>query len=69
MLVKRTIKNGEKHTKKEWIIGKKSKHGFWISEVRLGIDFFHFRLRRFEEVGERLGSPMAGVEIDTVDVV
>ena len=38
---------------------------FSIFEFRLGINFFHFRLRRFGEVGERLGSPVAGVEIDT----
>ena len=38
---------------------------FSIFEFRLGINFFHFRLRSFEEVGERLGSPVAGVEIDT----
>ena len=31
----------------------------------LGINFFHFRLRCFEEVGSRLGSPEAGVEIGT----
>ena len=38
---------------------------FSIFEFRLGINFFHFRLRSFEEVEERLGSPEAGVEIDT----
>ena len=38
---------------------------FSIFEFRLGINFFHFRLRSFAEVGERLGSPEAGVEIDT----
>ena len=36
-----------------------------IFEFRLGINFFHFRLRHFEKVGERLGSPEAGVEIGT----
>ena len=38
---------------------------FSIFEFRLGINFFHFRLGSFEEVGSRLGSPGAGVEIDT----
>ena len=38
---------------------------FSIFEFRLGINFFHFRLRSFEKVGSRLGSPEAGVEIDT----
>ena len=38
---------------------------FSIFEFRLGINFFHFRLGRFAEVGSRLGSPVAGVEIDT----
>ena len=38
---------------------------FSIFEFRLGINFFNFRLRRFEKVEERLGSPEAGVEIDT----
>ena len=38
---------------------------FSIFEFRLGINFSHFRLRCFEEVGERLGSPVAGVEIGT----
>ena len=38
---------------------------FSIFEFRLGINFFHFRLRSFAEVGERLGLPVAGVEIDT----
>ena len=38
---------------------------FSIFEFRLGINFFHFRLGSFEEVEERLGSPEAGVEIDT----
>ena len=38
---------------------------FSIFEFCLGINFFYFRLRRFEEVEERLGSPEAGVEIDT----
>ena len=36
-----------------------------MSVVRLGIDFFHFCLGRFEEVEERLSSPGAGVEVDT----
>ena len=31
----------------------------------LGINFFHFHLKCFEEVEERLGSPEAGVEIGT----
>ena len=31
----------------------------------LGINFFHFCLRCFGEVGSRLGSPEAGVEIGT----
>ena len=38
---------------------------FSIFEFRLGINFFHFRLGSFAEVEERLGSPVAGVEIDT----
>ena len=38
---------------------------FSIFEFRLGINFSLFRLRRFEEVEPRLGSPEAGVEIDT----
>ena len=44
---------------------KIEKH-FSIFEFRLGINFFSlFRLGRFEEVESRLGSPGAGVEIDT----
>ena len=38
---------------------------FSIFEFRLGINFFHFRLRSFGKVEPRLGSPEAGVEIDT----
>ena len=52
---------------------KKTLFDFWetiekrfsIFEFRLGINFSHFRLGRFEKVGERLGSPEAGVEMDT----
>ena len=47
------------------LLGKKSKNVFRFFEFRLGINFFHFRLRCFEEVGSRLGSPEAGVEIGT----
>ena len=47
------------------LLGKKSKNVFRFFEFRLGINFFHFRLGRFEKVGERLGSPEAGVEIGT----
>ena len=47
------------------LLGKKSKNVFRFFEFRLGINFFHFRLGCFEEVGERLGSPGAGVEIGT----
>ena len=46
-------------------LGKKSKNVFRFFEFRLGINFFHFRLRCFGEVGSRLGSPEAGVEIGT----
>ena len=46
-------------------LGKKSKNVFRFFEFRLGINFFHFRLGRFAEVEERLGSPEAGVEIGT----
>ena len=42
---------------------------FSIFEFRLGINFFHFRLRRFEQVGSRLGSPEAGVEIDIISFI
>ena len=38
---------------------------FSIFEFRLGINFFHFRLGSFKQVEERLGSPVAGVEINT----
>ena len=38
---------------------------FSIFEFRLGINFSLFRLGHFEQVEERLGSPGAGVEIDT----
>ena len=48
-----------------FLLGKKSKNVFRFFEFRLGINFFHFRLRCFEEVESRLGSPEAGVEIDT----
>ena len=44
---------------------KNRKTFFRFFEFRLGIDFFHFRLRRFEKVESRLGSPEAGVEIGT----
>ena len=47
------------------LLGKKSKNVFRFFEFRLGINFFHFRLRCFEEVESRLGSPEAGVEIGT----
>ena len=47
------------------IIGEKLEKRFSIFELCLGINFFHFCLGRFEKVGERLGSPEAGVEIDT----
>ena len=46
-------------------LGNKSKNVFRFFEFRLGINFFHFRLRRFEKVESRLGSPEAGVEIGT----
>ena len=46
-------------------LGKKSKNVFRFFEFRLGINFSHFRLRCFGEVGSRLGSPEAGVEIGT----
>ena len=48
---------------KIWL-GKIEKR-FSIFELRLGINFSHFRLGRFWKVGSRLGSPEAGVEIDT----
>ena len=38
---------------------------FSIFEFRLGINFSLFRLGYFGKVGSRLGSPEAGVEIDT----
>ena len=38
---------------------------FSIFEFCLGINFFYFRLGSFEQVEPRLGSPEAGVEIDT----
>ena len=38
---------------------------FSIFEFRSGINFSHFCLRHFGEVGSQLGSPGAGVEIDT----
>ena len=38
---------------------------FSIFEFRLGINFSLFRLGHFEKVESRLGSPEAGVEIDT----
>ena len=47
------------------LLGKKSKNVFQFFEFRLGINFFHFRLGRFEKVEERLGSPKAEVEIGT----
>ena len=47
------------------IVGKKLKNIFRFFEFRLGINFSLFRLRYFAKVEERLGSPEAGVEIDT----
>ena len=38
---------------------------FSIFEFRLGINFSLFRLRHFGGVESQLGSPEAGVEIDT----
>ena len=48
-----------------WYVWEKIEKRFSIFEFRLGINFSHFRLGRFEEVEERLGSPVAGVEMDT----
>ena len=47
------------------LIEKKIEKRFLISVFCLGINFFHFRLRRFEKVESRLGSLEAGVEIGT----
>ena len=47
------------------IYWEKIEKRFSIFEFCLGINFFHFRLRRFGQVEEQLGSPGAGVEIDT----
>ena len=48
-----------------WSYWEKIEKRFSIFEFRLGINFFHFRLGSFGKVEERLGSPVAGVEIDT----
>ena len=46
-----------------WEKNRKTFFVFFSSGVEINVSLF--RLRQFEEVGSELGSPEAGVEIDT----